>query len=117
MKEPYFEKIASECSLRPVQVKAVSDLLEDGATIPFIARYRKEATGSLDEVMVTTIRDRLSRLRELDERRMAILTSLEEQNVLSDELRTRVEAGVCGGNTATKDQRSQVCTNWTNYDG
>jgi uncharacterized protein len=92
MKEPYFEKIASECSLRPVQVKAVSDLLEDGATIPFIARYRKEATGSLDEVMVTTIRDRLSRLRELDERRMAILKSLEEQNVLSDELRARVEA-------------------------
>ena len=86
MNEPYFEKIATECSLRPVQVKAVSDLLEDGATIPFIARYRKEATGSLDEVMVTTIRDRLSRLRELDERRKAILKSLEDQNVLTDEL-------------------------------
>ena len=92
MNDAYFEKIATECSLRPVQVKAVSDLLEDGATIPFIARYRKEVTGSLDEVVVTTIRDRLARLRDLDERRKAILKSLEEQNVLTDELRARVDA-------------------------
>jgi uncharacterized protein len=92
MQDSYCEKIASECSIRPVQVKAVADLLEDGATIPFIARYRKEATGSLDEVVVATIRDRLSRLRELDERRKAILKSLEEQNVLTDALRARVES-------------------------
>jgi len=92
MKDAYFEKIASECSLRPIQVKAVSDLIEDGSTIPFIARYRKEATGSLDEVMVTTIRDRLSRLKELDERRKAILKSLKELNLLTNELRARVDA-------------------------
>ncbi len=92
MKEPYCERVASECNLRPAQVQAVSDLLADGATIPFIARYRKEATGSLDEVVVAAIRDRLARLRELDDRRAAILKSLEDQNVLTDELRTRVEA-------------------------
>ena len=92
MKNTYFEKIAAECSLRPAQVKAVSDLLEDGSTIPFISRYRKEATGSLDEVVVTTIRDRLSQLRDLDDRRKSILKSLVEQNVLTDELRAKVEA-------------------------
>jgi uncharacterized protein len=92
MTDTHIEKIAVECSLHPTQVKAVSDLLEDGATIPFISRYRKEATGSLDEVMITTIRDRLSGLRDLDQRRKAILKSLEEQNVLTDELRARVES-------------------------
>ena len=92
MKEPYFEMIASECSLRPVQVKAVWELLEGGATIPFIARYRKEVTGSLDEVVITTIRDRISRIRELEERRAAILKSLEERDLLTDELRATVEA-------------------------
>ncbi len=92
MKEAYFEKIAAECSLGPGQVRAVSDLLEDGATIPFISRYRKEATGSLDEVAVTTIRDRLYQLRDLDDRRKTILKSLEEQNVLTDELKAKVQA-------------------------
>ncbi len=90
MEPSYFDKIASECSLRPGQVKAVSDLLGDGATIPFIARYRKEATGSLDEVVIATIRDRLSQLRDLDDRRKSILKSLEEQGVLTDELKAKV---------------------------
>ena len=90
MTEMYCKKIAAECSLRPVQVKAVSDLLEDGSTIPFIARYRKEATGSLDEVVLTTIRDRLSQLRELDERRASILKSLREREVLTEELEARI---------------------------
>ena len=91
MKEAYFEKIAAECSVRPLQVKAVSDLLEEGATIPFMARYRKEATGSLDEVVITTVRDRLAQLRELDERRVSILKSLEERNVLTEDLRARID--------------------------
>ena len=90
MKEAHFEKIAAECSVRPFQVKAVWGLLEEGATIPFMARYRKEATGSLDEVVITTIRDRLAQLRELDERRASILKSLEERNVLTEELRARI---------------------------
>jgi len=90
MKEAHFEKIAAECSVRPLQVEAVWGLLEEGATIPFMARYRKEATGSLDEVVITTIRDRLAQLRELDERRASILKSLEERNVLTEELRARI---------------------------
>ncbi len=92
MKDAHIEKIASELSLRPAQVEAVSGLLQDGATIPFVSRYRKEATGSLDEVVITTIRDRLCQLRELDDRRRVILKSLEDQNVLTDELKAKVEA-------------------------
>jgi uncharacterized protein len=88
----YLDRVASACGLRPTQVKAVADLIEGGATIPFIARYRKEATGGLDEVVIATIRDRLARLRELDDRRKVILKSLEEQGVLTDELRAKVDA-------------------------
>lgn len=74
------------------QVSAVAMMLSDGATIPFMARYRKEATGSLDEVVLTTIRDRLEQLDELDKRRDAILKSLEERNLLTDELKAKVNA-------------------------
>ena len=83
-------KIASELSLRPQQVTATAELLEGGATIPFIARYRKEATGGLDEVVITAIRDRLSKLKELDDRRQAIIKSLEERELLTDELREQI---------------------------
>jgi uncharacterized protein len=78
--------------LKISQVDAVAVLLEDGATVPFIARYRKEATGSLDEVMVTAIRDRLQQLRELDQRRESILKSLTEHGHLTDELKESVMA-------------------------
>lgn len=88
----YARIIASELSLRPTQVSATIALLDDAATVPFIARYRKEATGSLDEVAVTAIRDRLVQLRELDKRRAAILKSLEERDLLTDELRAAVES-------------------------
>ena len=71
--------VATECSLDTKQVEAVGELLAGGATVPFIARYRKEATGSLDEVVIATIRDRLTALDELDKRRQAILKSLEER--------------------------------------
>lgn len=87
-----FERIAKELKLAPSQVGAVADFLDQGATIPFIARYRKEAHGSLDEVAITAVRDRLAQLRELDARRQAILTSLAERELLTDDLRARVES-------------------------
>jgi len=83
-------KIASELSLRPQQVAATAELLEGGATIPFISRYRKEATGSLDEVAVTAVRDRLNQLKELDDRRESIIKSLEERELLTDELKEKI---------------------------
>jgi len=83
-------KIASELTLKPQQVSATAELLEGGATIPFIARYRKEVTGSLDEVAVTAIRDRLNQLKELDDRRESIIKSLEERELLTDELKEQI---------------------------
>jgi uncharacterized protein len=83
----YDYQIAKELSLLEKQVGATISLLEEGGTIPFIARYRKEFTGGLDEVEIAGIRDGLKRLQELDKRKEAILTSLEEQNVLSADLR------------------------------
>ena len=74
------------------QVAATVSLLDDGATVPFIARYRKENTASLDEVAITSIRDRLSQIRELRARRTAILESLENRGLLIDELRQAVLA-------------------------
>jgi uncharacterized protein len=88
----HIDIIAAELDLQKFQVQATADLLTDGATIPFIARYRKEATGSLDEVAITAIRDRLSQLEELETRRAAILKSLEEHGHLTDELKEKVQA-------------------------
>ena len=82
--------IARELHLAGEQVKATVGLLDDGATVPFIARYRKEHTSSLDEVAITSIRDRLSQLRELRDRREAILASLEKRGLLSQELRKAI---------------------------
>ncbi len=86
----FFEQIAKELGIAPGQAKAVAELLDEGATIPFIARYRKEAHGSLDEVAVAAVRDRLTQLRELEARRQAVLASLAERELLSDELRGKV---------------------------
>ena len=83
-------QIARELQLTQGQVQATVGLLHEGATVPFIARYRKEATASLDEVVITSIRDRLSQLRELRDRREAILTSLKERDLLTEELRKAV---------------------------
>ena len=83
-------QIARELNLTQGQVQATVGLLDDGATVPFIARYRKEATTSLDEVAITSIRDRLSQLRELRERRKAILASLEDRSLLTEELQKAV---------------------------
>src|SRR3954467_12212589 len=89
---PHVGKIAGELKLRPAQVHAAAALLAEGATVPFIARYRKEATGSLDEVAITAVRDRVAQLGELDARRKAILKSLEERKLLTDDLRAKVNA-------------------------
>ncbi|HEY3384333.1 MAG TPA: Tex family protein [Vicinamibacterales bacterium] len=90
--ESYVGKIAQELKATPRQVAATVALLAEGATVPFIARYRKEATDSLDEVAITHIRDRLAQLAELDDRRAAILKSLEERELLTDELSQAVAA-------------------------
>jgi uncharacterized protein len=92
MNEAHGAQIARELSLRPAQVAATAALLDEGATVPFIARYRKEATGSLDEVAITAVRDRLSQLAALDQRRAAILESLQERDLLTAGLRARIAA-------------------------
>ncbi|MFZ3047182.1 MAG: Tex-like N-terminal domain-containing protein, partial [Desulfatirhabdiaceae bacterium] len=86
----HIAKIAQELNLTEHQVQATAELLEADATVPFIARYRKEATGSLDEVVITAIRDRLNALSELDSRRESVLKSLEQNGHLTDELKDRV---------------------------
>ncbi len=91
MKDTHISIIAKELEIQILQVKAAASLLEDGATVPFISRYRKETTGSLDEVAVAAIRDRLEQLDELDKRRDAILKSLEERGLLSGELKEKIE--------------------------
>ena len=84
--------LAREFSLRPEQVRAVIELLDAGNTVPFIARYRKEATGSLDDQLLRELTERLEYLRNLDKRRMEIEKSLAEQQVLTDELRAALAA-------------------------
>lgn len=91
MNESHILLIAKELTVKPVQVKAAAALLGEGATVPFISRYRKEATGSLDEVTVAAIRDRLDQLRELDTRRETIIRSMEERGLLTEELKAAID--------------------------
>jgi uncharacterized protein len=92
MIEKHLVQITKELGLQARQVAATAVLLEEGATVPFIARYRKERTGELDEVKITEIRDRLEQLEALDKRRESIIGSLEERKLLTEELRAKVEA-------------------------
>ena len=92
MDEKHIVKIAAELKLNEKQVLATVQLLDNGATVPFIARYRKEVTGELDEVNVIDIRDRLEQLRDLDKRRESILKALEDQGNLTDDLKEKVLA-------------------------
>ncbi len=85
-------KIAGELGINDRQVKATIKLLDEGATVPFISRYRKEMTGSLDDQQVASIRDRVQQLRELDARKEAILKSIEEQEKLTPELASKIKA-------------------------
>ena len=84
--------IAKELRVAPHQVAAAVALLDEGSTVPFIARYRKEVTGNLDDTQLRALEERLLYVRELEERRTAILASIEEQGKLTDELRAVVEA-------------------------
>jgi uncharacterized protein len=86
----YSKKIAQELGIPVSNVQATIALLDEGATIPFISRYRKEATGSLDEVVIAQIRDRAAQLKELDRRRESILHSIREQNKLTPELEQKI---------------------------
>jgi uncharacterized protein len=88
--QTHIARISAELEIRREQAAAVVALLDDDATIPFIARYRKEVTGSLDEVIIGNIRDRIGKLRELDKRRAAILKSLEERELLTKELERQI---------------------------
>ncbi|MDM4767458.1 Tex family protein [Pelomonas sp. SE-A7] len=85
-------QIAAELKVRPAQVNAAVELLDGGATVPFIARYRKEATDGLDDAQLRDLESRLGYLRELEERRAAVLRSIEEQGKLTSELRSAIEA-------------------------
>src|SRR5690554_1070131 len=85
-------RIAAELSVNPQQVVAAVALLDEGATVPFIARYRKEATGGLDDTQLRTLEERLAYLRELEARRAQILASIEEQKKLTPELKAAIEA-------------------------
>ncbi|MCL2414710.1 MAG: RNA-binding transcriptional accessory protein [Bacteroidales bacterium] len=86
----YNQKISQVLNINTRQVEKTVELLENGATVPFIARYRKEATGSLDEVQILAIRDKLSQLKELDKRRDVILQSISEQGKLTPELEKKI---------------------------
>lgn len=88
----YAEKIALDLKVRPQQVAALISLLDEGNTIPFISRYRKEMTGTLDEEQVRLAAEMLEKLRALDERRAAVLKSIEDQGKLTDDLKTAIEA-------------------------
>ncbi|QEZ46363.1 Tex family protein [Cupriavidus oxalaticus] len=84
--------IAAELSVQPRQVAAAVDLLDEGATVPFIARYRKEATGNLDDTQLRNLEERLLYLRDMEDRRAAILASIQEQGKLTPELQAAIEA-------------------------
>ena len=85
-------KIATDLRIDVKQVKATVELLDEGATVPFISRYRKEVTGSLDEVEVITIKNDIERLRQLEQRRESILKSIAGQGKLTEELEQKIKA-------------------------
>src|SRR3954469_17528395 len=89
------QRIAAELNVRVPQVAAAIALLDDKATVPFIARYRKEATGGLDDTQLRLLEERLAYLRELEERRAAIVASISEQGKMTDAL----AAAVAGAET------------------
>ena len=90
MLPPIAKRIATQLSAASRQVEAAIRLLDEGATVPFIARYRKEVTGGLDDVQLRTLEERLGYLRELEDRRAAVLKSIDEQGKLTDELKGEV---------------------------
>ncbi len=90
----HVQSIAKELSVSTAQVVSTIELLDEGATVPFISRYRKEITGSMDEVQIAAVRDRFEQLRELDKRRDSILKNIQEQGKLTDELTAKINAAL-----------------------
>ena len=90
MKKEHLEIISKELSIPVQQVSATIVLLEEGGTIPFISRYRKELTGSLDEVQIGSIQTLLQKLMELDKRRETVLHTIDEQGKLTDSLKKKI---------------------------
>jgi uncharacterized protein len=88
------QTIAAEIAAQPRQVQAAIGLLDEGATVPFIARYRKEVTDGLDDTQLRKLEERLGYLRELEDRRGAVLESIRGQNKLSDELESKINSAV-----------------------
>jgi len=91
MLPPIEQRLATELAVRPAQVIATIELLNDGATVPFIARYRKEVTGGLDDTQLRQLLERLTYLRELEDRRVTVMNSIQEQGKLTNELKDQVE--------------------------
>jgi uncharacterized protein len=98
---PYASRIAQELGVRVEQINATLALHQEGATVPFIARYRKEATGNLDEVQIQKAIDRAIELKELDDRRATIIRSIEEQGKMTPELAAKIAA--CATRTELED--------------
>ncbi|HEY0671141.1 MAG TPA: Tex family protein [Longimicrobiales bacterium] len=92
LKEQLIDRLAAELNIAPRQARAALALFAEGATVPFVARYRKEVTGELDDLQLRTLEERATYLEELEERRAAILTSIDEQGKLDDALRARLNA-------------------------
>ena len=92
MNEKHIQKITAELKIPSDKIKVTVELLDDGATVPFLSRYRKEVTGNLDEVQITKIRDRIHQLREIDKRRATILASIRQQGKLTPELKAKIDA-------------------------
>jgi uncharacterized protein len=86
------QRIAKETNVRPAQAQQVIDLLEEGNTVPFIARYRKEATGSLDEVQIKAVEDRYRYIQQIEQRKEEVIRLIDEQGKLTDELSTAIQA-------------------------
>jgi len=110
----YAEKIANLLSLRAAQVQAVIEMLDEGNTIPFIARYRKERTDTLDEEQLRSVESWINKLRALDERRTTVLASIEEQGKLTDELRSSIATPRINPNAAPGpvSPANTACSRW-----
>lgn len=91
MNKEHLEIITDKLAISAKQIENTARLLEGGATVPFVSRYRKEATGSLDEVQITAIKEQLAKLKEVDKRRESIINSIEKQGKLTDELKAQIE--------------------------
>ena len=98
--KPIDLRIAEELGIRAQQVAAAIALLDSGATVPFVARYRKEATGALDDTQLRRLEERLRYLRDLDERRSVILDSISQQGKLDPALKQAIDAADSGSRTS-----------------